>query len=741
LDLVSGPHTRLIPALEAALADAQSDMYRSDANDLRDFVFYQQEHALPFLVGNLTVCPPRTRLAYVGNNGRMLELIGRAVSELGQTEALHYLPDFLTGEVDPPEAVPVHVAGENAAGLAGYLVSNYDVLIFDFGLDRRDANIEGPVTRVTDWPRHLRYSLGRVARCFAACAEASQERASAGTSIPDLLVLNANHHVFWQFVSFYMLSTDTPWNTHVRKGRPRVGGERLYRSDAWRTTETCMRSFFGYDVVTPGLPVAREGEVLDLTSNGPSSLWKDGHWGWADPNGTWTDGTDAHLVLGVPPDLQEDLVAQVRVTEAFVGLGGDPIRLQVKLNDVLLARWEYYTRFLIAPRRVVLPKQMLTQSPECRLTFHVENPQSPIHHRNQAGEQFIGEDPSELGVRIQQISFMRPAELVYILGEEIDFRKGGRGMFHLEGTWSPPDNLGTWTIDKEATLALFLSEPPSVPVHASFEITDVAVNADNSELFVDVFFNGEPAAEWRLGPTRMRCDQHIVVPPEIMNRRTPLIISFEIRTPRSPAQLGWDSGDIRQLGFRLTRVKIQPQEKALYRLGDTLDFTLGGNAVSFLSSQWSTADFYGRWTTGETATLSLPLVHAAAGPVVGRFVISDCMVGESAPHLPVRVVANGVHVADWLFGPDRLTHERSVRLPADLVSGCSELTWTFEVPEPRSPQALGWSEDARLLGIRLTQAVVGHSETVTSPIASNRHLRAILGRAFRGLRRAVRRVL
>ena len=119
------------------------------------------------------------------------------------------------------------------------------------------------------------------------------------------------------------------------------------------------------------------------------------------------------------------------------------------------------------------------------------------------------------------------------------------------------------------------------------------------------------------------------------------------------------------------------------------------------------------------ATMKIPFEQPPTAGVPASFVISDCMVSETAPTLPVRIKANGKLVGEWTLGPDREVHRRSVNLPAEIVAGAEELILTFEIPAPRSPASLGWNSDSRLLGMRLARAVIGRAD-IEMPVFGKR---------------------
>jgi hypothetical protein len=707
LDFADGPAARFAVAVERALGEPQSAEYYSDANDQRNFVCYAPEHALAYLAGNLTVYPRHARFVYAGNNRRMLQLAARCIAEMGFLNPLSYVPQLLSGGPGPEPARAIEgTADAPGSALHAYLIANFDSLIFDFGLDAT-GRTPGRVARVTEWSREQRFSLGAVARCLERCAEESETVWRSQNCVPDFIVLNANHYVFMQFVGQFVLATDTPYNTHVRKGRPRVGEERLYRSHTWKHTEECMRSFFGYDTEDYSVPQIAPGDSIDLTSASRSDRYKSGHWGWMDLAGTWTDGPQAEIVFCPPSGWDDDLIVYVRITEAFI-VDGDPIRVQVLLEGEQLARWSLPERYGIRRHRVMLPGRLLAGKLACRLAFCIENPQSAQLHHTLTGEQFIGNnDPRELGIKVQCITFTGTDRLLYALCKVLDFTEKGGGVFHIDEDWTQPDNLGTWTLGTDAHLVLYLSEPVETPVIAKFSVTDVAVNEAHPHLDVSVAFNGQTMAEWRLGPNRISSEQKVLVPAHILRLKEPLSISFHIAEPRSPMQLNWSDGDTRPLGFRLTAFRMDPVVTPKYRLGEVIDFTAGGNASSFLRADWTVPDRYGAWTVGPESTIAVRFEEPPTGDIPAAFVISDCMVSPDGAALPVVVKANGRIVGEWTLGPSRVPHIRSVNVPADVLEGAPELALAFAIANPRTPASLGWSDDPRPLGIRLARALFG----------------------------------
>ena len=707
LDFAGDPQARYVAAVERALGGPQQSEYVSDAVGIRNFLPVQAEHILPYVASDLAVYTRPARFAYVGNHARMLELAARCIAEMGFETPLEYAPGLLRSGAPPEGAKPIR-----GAPLTEALLANYDLVIFDLSLDA--AGVGGkPVERVTDWPRPLRHSLGAVARCLEACAE----RAGAGgTRVPDVLVINANHHTFRNFVNQFLLLTFTPFATHVRKGRPRVGEERRYRSNTWKHTEDAMRSFFGYDVEDDSVPRVALGESIDFTSAGRPARFKDGHWGATDYTGTWTDGERATFVFQPPPmegNAARDAIVTVRVNETFVGPEGDPIQVEVLLDGVRLAHWSFFSRYELVDAKASIPAALLAGKAVCRLEFHVENPQSAARAARALGQQVIGDDPRMLGFKVQRLAFHGFERLRYSPGETLEFTARATGAVHANECWSLPDDLGAWTFGRRSTLTLAPAQPMECRAQAIFTINDTAVSEGHPTQAVRVLLGGQPVANWALGPERDAGERRVLLPAGALSTRAPATMAFEISTPRTPVELGWSTWDTRPLGFRLARLRIAPAGRLKYRLGDPIDFVEGGDSLVFLGdamgTQWSLPGARGSWTLGNRASFRVPFEEPPSGDLPAAFVISDCMVSRRAPRLPVTVKANGVAVAEWVLD-NRRPHRQFATIPAAVVGAAPELTLEFEIAGPRSPESLGWSADTRPLGFQLARAAMGRGE-------------------------------
>jgi|GEM_PF-1250750 hypothetical protein len=146
--------------------------------------------------------------------------------------------------------------------------------------------------------------------------------------------------------------------------------------------------------------------------------------------------------------------------------------------------------------------------------------------------------------------------------------------------------------------------------------------------------------------------------------------------------------------------KAQP-----YRLGDPMDFRLGGNALAYQRQGWDFSSPGGTWTLATVARLMLcPTTTPTATGMWTLEITAQGLVGPTHPHTHTQIVANGHSLGEHAFG-----HERVLRLP--LPPGIQtqpdgSLLLEFQVRDPVSPQAQGLSEDRRELGLLLVRLCI-----------------------------------
>ena len=162
--------------------------------------------------------------------------------------------------------------------------------------------------------------------------------------------------------------------------------------------------------------------------------------------------------------------------------------------------------------------------------------------------------------------------------------------------------------------------------------------------------------------------------------------------------------DPRELGIKVQEVTLTNTEPWRYSLGETLDFTAGGNGIQHADECWDQPDGLGTWTIGPQSDIVLWPREASAIPVVATFTINDAVIGPRHPDLEVEIAVNGTPVAQWSRWPTRDTHERTVVLPAPYFRALDPVHISLRVKTPRTSCALGWSTwDQRPRGIRLNK--------------------------------------
>jgi hypothetical protein len=717
VDIANGPSARYVAAVQSVLGTPQAADYDGDANDTRNYLAYRSDHVLPYLAGYLTPYPRATRFLYIGANRRLFTLLEQCLERLGMTGGLRFVGDLMPAAGAAglqPMAIARPVDATDAA-FARDLAAAHDVLIVDFGVDL--SELPRPAARLTDWPRTWRHRIGAVAEQLEACAIQCHDLfAAAPDRAPDFILVNTNPWIFHCFVSQFLFTTPTPYNIQVRKGRARMGSDRLYRSHSWKQTVQTLSSAFGYGT-REHMPEVKPGVSIDLTS-GRGGAHTDGPWGETTADGTWLDGDLAEVLFAIAPDHVTDLIARISVAQVRMP-DGDPVHVNVLFQGRPLSQWTMDARFGVQTYPIVLPRDLLVAERPARLGFEFANRHAPEVPETSAP---AGRDSRTAAIMIRNVTFHGSEQTRYRTGTTAGCTLGEQGTFYMNWGWTAPDGYGAWTLGSHAGLTLYLEEMPREPMIGAFTITDAAISDAFPHLDVDVFVNAEQVDHWRLSG-RSKHEWKVILTPELIARNHPLNISFRIPDPRSPVHLNWEGNDPRPLGFRLTSLRMLPIPR--YRLGETIDFTDGGNAEPYLWSNWAAPDPTGRWTEGHEATLRF---HLDAGPTSSQrasVLIADCMVDRrSSPILPIQVLANGELVDEWALGPERRPQVRSFTLPPELLAPNKEVLLAFRVPEPRSPASLGWSNDSRPLGIHVARACLGDTDLQFHSEAAAASLRA-----------------
>ncbi len=130
-------------------------------------------------------------------------------------------------------------------------------------------------------------------------------------------------------------------------------------------------------------------------------------------------------------------------------------------------------------------------------------------------------------------------------------------------------------------------------------------------------------------------------------------------------------------------------------------FNKGAISKESLRVGWSHVEDWGVWSEEHEASLSLPIKKAAIKEISLDFVIQVFNGGHSSQNIEVYI--NNFHATTWSYPSKRNMHLKQLNfsLPRPIFS--DRLKITFKISNPISPKDLQMSDDARKLGIGISQ--------------------------------------
>jgi hypothetical protein len=162
----------------------------------------------------------------------------------------------------------------------------------------------------------------------------------------------------------------------------------------------------------------------------------------------------------------------------------------------------------------------------------------------------LGRDRYRIPPRVESLPKVGVAlNLVSTTNEEESFIQG----------WSYPESTGRWTIGREATIAWGVTDHQE-DLTLSIE-GHVLLDPKAPTQCIELWLNDRQMALWHFRIEQGQALQaQIAVPAELIRDREVLMLTFVIRTPRSPAELGV-SLDSRWLGLHLHSLSLLPAAK------------------------------------------------------------------------------------------------------------------------------------------------------------------------------------
>lgn len=139
-------------------------------------------------------------------------------------------------------------------------------------------------------------------------------------------------------------------------------------------------------------------------------------------------------------------------------------------------------------------------------------------------------------------------------GETVTFGMAGDGVSGLRDGWAEPEERGSWSVGKRASLGLSLEADGVVPLNAHLTYRPF-VHAKHPQLDIVCRARGREIAAWSCIIAAPAGEQRMTIPSDAIAADGALDLELLISDPRSPAELGL-SADARLLGIGLERLRL-----------------------------------------------------------------------------------------------------------------------------------------------------------------------------------------
>jgi hypothetical protein len=357
----------------------------------------------------------------------------------------------------------------------------------------------------------------------------------------------------------------------------------------------------------------------------------------------------------------------------------------------------------------------LGEKPSLRRHLRLARRRLGVEHLRQLSEVGSGGCPgpgrpfsemaAAVGKGVEHVSSTLPVAF----GDPIDMGLAGHGSEYVAyGTWCPEAG-GSWVAGREAKLVLPLERGACGALLLEISAQGF-LDAAYPEQRLDILVNGRPIGTLKVDLHRTLCHESLVIPRELVAGRQRLELTLRAPDAVSPARLGVADDD-RRLGVFLRRVVVH--EPRTTQIGGAMLLGEGSGDERMLAGGWSDPEASGRWTHGELARLMLRL-EPSQTPLELEFDAIP-LLGGARQTLRADVTVNGEAIGSVEYDEQSpCPSTLSLALPAAVADSPKELLVAWRVYDPRSPQALGLSHDARPLGLFLERvALVSGSAWLT----------------------------
>ena len=302
-------------------------------------------------------------------------------------------------------------------------------------------------------------------------------------------------------------------------------------------------------------------------------------------------------------------------------------------------------------------------------------------------------------------------------GEKLDFGSSRKGVGYLRAGWSAPEDWGTWSASRYATIFL-----PTSPEQVDSVVMDFAASVSPSHPVqrVEILVNGSQAFSGSIisGSVSERFGTLEFKIPEAAKSDSFKGITMEFRLPdaASPKEMGTGE-DTRTLALGLQAITLKQQStedganvadprggKSVEEIlelepvspGEKLGFGSSAKGVHYLQVGWSAPEDWGTWSDSRSATILLPTSPAQVDSVAIDFAAA---VSPSHPVQRVEIFVNGFQA---FSGSIKESGTLEFKIPDAAKSDAFKgIKMEFRLPDAASPKEMGTGEDTRTLALGL----------------------------------------
>lgn len=296
--------------------------------------------------------------------------------------------------------------------------------------------------------------------------------------------------------------------------------------------------------------------ILNFETKANNS-WEYQFGGWSNPgeNGTWIDGTEAHLIMQIKQPIQDNLILKATVTP-FLNEKHPEQVVDILANGHPTKQWMFQFNSedeLKTTREAIIPAKLIKTDDLLNITFRLQKPVSP-------SELKLSEDRRLLSLEFKnfQLSPVNPASRV---NKVLNFKSQNNSSLEYQlGDWSEPEPIGTWTDGTDAKLRIPIKQPIKDNLILEANVSPF-LNQKHPKQLVDILVNGQFLTQWVFQIDFVENKQEnirkITIPAEFIqdNNDNHLELNFRIQKPVSPHSLGL-SQDKRLLGLNVKTIQL-----------------------------------------------------------------------------------------------------------------------------------------------------------------------------------------